>query len=113
LPGTTTASRLDRQIERRHQTELFVPLGSLETPDKNTLVLRATQPWPAVFNVLAWTNILDPQVPPEQNKPAGTGPFTFVEWVQGDHFTLKKNPNYWQSGKPYLDGVEIKIFADP
>jgi peptide/nickel transport system substrate-binding protein len=33
--------------------------------------------------------------------------------VQGDHFTLKKNPNYWQSGKPYLDGIEIKIFSDP
>ena len=53
--------------------------------------------------MLAWTNILDPQVPPEQNTPAGTGPFSFVEWVQGDHFTLKKNPNYWQSGKPYLE----------
>jgi len=103
----------DRKIDGGIKANFFVPLGSLETPDKNTLVLRATQPWPAVFNVLAWTNILDPQVPPEQNKPAGTGPFTFVEWVQGDHFTLKKNPNYWQSGKPYLDGVEIKIFADP
>ena len=103
----------DRKIDGGIKANFFVPLGTLETPDKNTLVLRATQPWPAVFNVLAWTNILDPQVPPEQNKPAGTGPFTFVEWVQGDHFTLKKNPNYWQSGKPYLDGVEIKIFADP
>ena len=51
--------------------------------------------------------------PPEQNQPVGTGPFTFVEWVQGDHITLKKNPNYWQSGKPYLDGIEIKIFTDP
>jgi peptide/nickel transport system substrate-binding protein len=26
---------------------------------------------------------------------------------------LKKNPNYWQSGKPYLDGIEIKVFSDP
>ena len=33
--------------------------------------------------------------------------------MQGDHFTLKKNPNYWQSGKPYLDGIEIKILSDP
>ncbi len=103
----------DRKIDGGIKANFFVPLGSIETPDKNTVVVKATQPWPAVFNVLSWTNILDPQVPPEQNKPAGTGPFTFVEWVQGDHFTLKKNPNYWQSGKPYLDGVEVKIFSDP
>jgi peptide/nickel transport system substrate-binding protein len=103
----------DRKIDGGIKANFFVPLGSVETPDKNTLVLKASQPWPAVFNVLAWTNILDPQVPPDQNKPAGTGPFSFVEWVQGDHFTLKKNPTYWQSGKPFLDGIEVKIFADP
>ncbi len=103
----------DRKIDGGIKANFFVPLDSVETPDTYTLVLRASQPWPAAFNVLAWTNILDPRVPPEQNKPAGTGPFTFVEWVQGDHFTLKKNPNYWQSGKPYLDGVEVKIFSDP
>ena len=34
------------------------------------------------------------------------------EWVQGDHISLRKNPNYWQKGKPYLDGVEIKILQD-
>jgi peptide/nickel transport system substrate-binding protein len=103
----------DRKIDGGIKANFFVPLASVETPDKNTLVLKATQPWPAVFNVLAWTNIFDPQVPPDTNKPAGTGPFSFVEWVQGDHFTLKKNSNYWQSGKPYLDGIEIKIFSDP
>ena len=103
----------DRKIDGGIKANFFVPLGSIETPDKYTLLLKATQPWPAVFNVLAWTNILDPQIPPDTNKPAGTGPFSFVEWAQGDHFTLKKNPNYWQSGKPYLDGIEVKIFSDP
>jgi peptide/nickel transport system substrate-binding protein len=35
----------------------------------------------------------------------GTGPFEFVEWVQGDHITLKKNDSYFLSGKPFLDGI--------
>jgi peptide/nickel transport system substrate-binding protein len=34
----------------------------------------------------------------------GTGPFTFVEHVRGSHWLAKKNPNYWDKGKPYLDG---------
>jgi peptide/nickel transport system substrate-binding protein len=34
----------------------------------------------------------------------GTGPFTFVEYVRGSHWVGKKNPDYWDKGKPYLDG---------
>src|SRR6185295_9953616 len=37
--------------------------------------------------------------------PVGTGPFTFVEWVSRQNITLAKNPNYWQAGQPYIDGV--------
>jgi len=36
---------------------------------------------------------------------AGTGPFMFVEWKKDDHLTLKKNPNYWRQGLPYLDQI--------
>ena len=103
----------DRKIDGGIKANFFTSLASVETPDANTAVIHASQPWPSIFNVLAWTNLIDPQTPPEQNQPIGTGPFSFVEWVQGDHITLKKNPNYWQSGKPYLDGIQIRIFTDP
>jgi peptide/nickel transport system substrate-binding protein len=43
---------------------------------------------------------------------AGTGPFEFVEWKRNDHLTLKRNPNYWRSGLPYLDGLTYRAIPD-
>jgi peptide/nickel transport system substrate-binding protein len=44
----------------------------------------------------------------------GTGPFTFKEWVPGDHVTLSKNASYWNAaaGGPYLDAITFKPIAD-
>jgi peptide/nickel transport system substrate-binding protein len=42
-------------------------------------------------------------------KPVGTGPFAFVEWVQGDHLTLKRFDGYFEKGKPALDGVTFRF----
>jgi peptide/nickel transport system substrate-binding protein len=42
-------------------------------------------------------------------KPVGTGPFKFVEWIQGDHVTLARNERYFDQGKPYLDGIVFRF----
>ena len=44
--------------------------------------------------------------------PVGTGPFKFVEFQSKRVIRLAKNPNYWRKGRPYLDGVEIRIVAN-
>ena len=41
----------------------------------------------------------------------GTGPFVFVEHVKGSHWVGKKNPNYWDKGKPYLDGYRAMFIS--
>src|SRR5216683_2030772 len=43
---------------------------------------------------------------------AGSGPFQFVEWKRNDHLSLTKNPTYWRTGLPYLDGVTYKAIPD-
>lgn len=44
--------------------------------------------------------------------PVGTGPFVFVEWVQDSHVVVERNPNYFEEGLPYLDGMLMKVVPD-
>jgi ABC-type transport system substrate-binding protein len=46
-------------------------------------------------------------------RPVGTGPFSFKEWLPGDHFTAVRNPSYWRPGLPYLDSITFRPIADP
>ncbi len=88
---------------------------TIDTPDKSTVILGSEQPRPSAFDMFEYFNILDPvtmQGPDAKTKPVGTGPFAFVEWAQGDHLTLTKNKNYWQSGKPYVDEYLMSIVKD-
>ncbi|MGB3307778.1 MAG: ABC transporter substrate-binding protein [Thermomicrobiales bacterium] len=43
----------------------------------------------------------------------GSGPFTFVEWVQNDHCTVARNDNYWlPDQKPVIDKFIYRVVAD-
>jgi peptide/nickel transport system substrate-binding protein len=89
--------------------------SSIDTPDKYTVVLGSDESRPASFDFFENFNILDRDTmegPNAKTSVVGTGPFRFVEWVQGDHLTLTKNPNYWLSGRPYLDGFQVSILRD-
>ena len=51
----------------------------------------------------------------DPSRVVGTGPFKFVEWVQGDHATIERNPDYWDtvSGRePVVDRVTLQVFPD-
>ncbi len=44
-----------------------------------------------------------------RTKPIGTGPFKFVEFKRNESIKLVKNPDYWRTGRPYLDAIEWTI----
>jgi peptide/nickel transport system substrate-binding protein len=44
--------------------------------------------------------------------PVGAGPFTLVRWTRQDAIELERNPDYWDSPKPYLDGLTITTVVD-
>jgi len=45
-----------------------------------------------------------------RTNPVGTGPFTFKIWKENEVLVLEKNNNYYESSKPYIDGVRISFF---
>src|SRR5260370_35240826 len=44
--------------------------------------------------------------------PIGTGTFKFAEFKPNERITLKRNPDYWKKGRPYLDSVEFTIIRE-
>jgi peptide/nickel transport system substrate-binding protein len=48
-----------------------------------------------------------------QDHMIGTGPFKFVTYARGDFINYVKNANYWQTGKPYVDTIELRQIDDP
>jgi peptide/nickel transport system substrate-binding protein len=44
--------------------------------------------------------------------PVGTGPFKFKAFEADNYIEYEKNANYWQEGKPYLNGVKYIFIAD-
>ena len=46
----------------------------------------------------------------EHHEESGT--FEHASSQQDVYFKLKKNPDYWLKGKPYLDGIEYTFISD-
>jgi peptide/nickel transport system substrate-binding protein len=45
-------------------------------------------------------------------KPIGSGPFMVKDWIKGQQLDLVRNPYYWRTGQPYLDGVTFLYIPD-
>ncbi len=44
--------------------------------------------------------------------PVGTGPFKYQDYKRDVYLKFTRFDDYWQAGKPYLDGIEYQIILD-
>jgi len=102
-------------------TSMLRPIKAVEKVDDNAVRFVLAHPWTALQSALALEHLLNLigsptalENDPEgfHRKPIGTGPFMVKEWRAGDRLELVRNPNYWEAGLPYLDGVTYRILPD-
>ncbi len=63
-------------------------------------------------NFVYWNTWMVQNGETDFTKPVGTGPFMYDTFKAGTQSTFKKNPNYWQTGKPYVDELLIQSIDD-
>ena len=113
-----------RDVKASYDKIIFPPAGlismrkgsyhvveAVEAPDPHTVRFRLK--WPEAsflvslaspYNWIFNADLLAKDVHWYETHVMGTGPFKFVEHVKGSHWIGKRNPDYWDKGKPYLDG---------
>jgi peptide/nickel transport system substrate-binding protein len=109
----------DARNPKRGWAFLDVAIKSVEAPDPQTVVINLKYRWtPFLADVALFSNGVIPKNFGGKSRaafyrqPVGTGPFMWDRRVVGQSVTFKRNPFYWQRGKPYLDRVTWTFVSD-
>ncbi|HLF77461.1 MAG TPA: ABC transporter substrate-binding protein, partial [Dehalococcoidia bacterium] len=95
------------------------PVESVTAPDSSTVVFKFAFP-----SVITMTYLIDGfyfwVIPKEaesrydaRNEAHGAGPYYLDEFVSGNRVVLKKNPNYYDKPRPYLDELQFVLLSEP
>jgi peptide/nickel transport system substrate-binding protein len=94
-------------------------IKNVAAPDPSTVVITTKYPWaPLLADLACPSNGIIPNNYGGKSSsefyltPIGTGPFMWDSWTIGSALTLKRNPHYWEPGKPTLDTVTWQVVPD-
>lgn len=94
-------------------------LASVEAPDDATVVFNFNEVYTLALYDIAhqmivpqhiWETVDDPVAFLNDETPVGSGPFTEIGRFEAQYWELHKNPNYWQEGKPAIDGFRFPSY---
>ncbi len=110
----------DAKLPPSQVREMFEGLESIETPDRSMVRVRFREPFAPFVNYSAsqWMPIAAREVYEQDGnlsqRLVGAGPYILdLENSQkGSRWVYKKNPNYWDAPRPYLDGIRRLIIVD-
>ena len=95
----------------------YAGINTIETPDASTVVIKLKVPFAPFLALMATSgaSIVDKGVADvglNGSVDGGTGPFQTKERTKGQQIVLDKNPTYWRTGLPYLDGITVTFNPD-
>ena len=100
------------------RTPLFKAVSEINARDKYTIEFKLAAPRSVNFMMSAFAsgwNVIFSKKTLEENgynlrrllNIPGTGPFKTQRRVENEVWVMERNPNYWNKGLPYLDGIEV------
>jgi len=89
-----------------------------EAPDKTTFKIVTKTPYAWVLTNVG--DLLASAIVPKEwlgnaaikTDAVSAGPFMLKQFADGIGAVMEKNPTYYVKGRPYLDGLEFRMFAD-
>jgi peptide/nickel transport system substrate-binding protein len=91
-------------------------LEEVTTNGDYEVTFHLKRPQPALLALLAsgYSPVYPCHISPREMRqhPIGTGPFKFVEFRPNESIKVVRNPDYWKTGRPYLDGIEYTIISN-
>ncbi|MGP4023620.1 ABC transporter substrate-binding protein [Actinomadura sp. 3N407] len=109
---------LDAQKSSPLTAAVLAPVREIKVVDARTVQIDLISPWVSFpYTLATQIGMIVPQLSLTDSdkagrEPVGTGPFMFQGYTPDNRFIVKKNPNYWRDGLPYLDRVEFRILPD-
>jgi peptide/nickel transport system substrate-binding protein len=110
---------IDRHLDPKtasKQIGTLLSVDSVEAVDRNTVRFNLKSPYAAFLatffdrtGFIASPTAVQKWGDKDYNlHPVGVGPFQLVDYVSDQQYVLQRNPNYWDKGRPYVDGITFK-----
>ncbi|GAA0899154.1 ABC transporter substrate-binding protein [Pseudonocardia zijingensis] len=99
-------------------TWMIDPVTSISAPDEHTVVFSLERPYGPLMEYFAYHfNMILPREGVEgrfdlETQAIGTGPFMLDSHTPDVEWALKRNPDYFIPGRPYLDEIRRPILSD-
>src|SRR5438093_10414263 len=108
----------DRLFEKSPGKSDFIAVDKVEPAGKYGVKFITKEPFAGLLAALGgfWGFIISEagiKKYGDLNKAAlGTGPFMLEDWKVEQQLVLKKNPNYFRKGQPYVDALTLRVIPD-